>query len=434
MFEFGFVERIHESSLPRKKTNRTQNFHHLNLSLKIARRYLFANKSTNAINLISGISVLGITIGTAALILILSVFNGFEDLLSSLFSTFNPDIKVIAAKGKTFTIEDELMEKVAKTGGVVLVSQTLEEVAFFEYKGSQDFGVVKGVDDYFPQVTGIDSTIREGRIVFQDRGSEFAVVGGGMRNKLGINVEDQFAALAVYMPNKKHRAGSLSKPFKKQYTYPVGTFVNQQDFDNQYVLTSLDFTRSLLNSKNDLSALEIKLDPKANPQKVAANLRSTLGEAFIVKDRYQQNEAYLKLMNIEKWMSFAILILMMVLIAFNMIGSLWMIVLEKKKDIAILKSMGATEKMIRNIFLLEGILLTLLGIAIGLAIAFILYLLQINYGIISFPGSFAFEAYPIDMRFFDVMVVLVSVTVIGLLASILPARRAERVSALIREA
>ncbi len=434
MFEFGFVERIHESSLPREKTNRTQNFHHLNLSLKIARRYLFANKSTNAINLISGISVLGITIGTAALILILSVFNGFEDLLSSLFSTFNPDIKVIAAKGKTFTIEDELMEKVAKTGGVVLVSQTLEEVAFFEYKGSQDFGVVKGVDDYFPQVTGIDSTIREGRIVFQDRGSEFAVVGGGMRNKLGINVEDQFAALAVYMPNKKHRAGSLSKPFKKQYTYPVGTFVNQQDFDNQYVLTSLDFTRSLLNSKNDLSALEIKLDPKANPQKVAANLRSTLGEAFIVKDRYQQNEAYLKLMNIEKWMSFAILILMMVLIAFNMIGSLWMIVLEKKKDIAILKSMGATEKMIRNIFLLEGILLTLLGIAIGLAIAFILYLLQINYGIISFPGSFAFEAYPIDMRFFDVMVVLVSVTVIGLLASILPARRAERVSALIREA
>ncbi len=395
---------------------------------------MFANKSTNAINLISGISVLGITIGTAALILILSVFNGFEDLLSSLFSTFNPDIKVIAAKGKTFTIEDELMEKVAKTGGIALVSQTLEEVAFFEYKGSQDFGVVKGVDNYFAQVTGIDSTIREGRIVFQERGSEFAVVGGGMRNKLGINVEDQFAALAVYMPNKKHRAGSLSKPFKKQYTYPVGTFVNQQDFDNQYVLTSLDFTRSLLNSKNDLSALEIKLVPDANPQKVAANLRTTLGDAFLVKDRYQQNEAYLKLMNIEKWMSFAILILMMVLIAFNMIGSLWMIVLEKKKDIAILKSMGATEKMIRNIFLLEGILLTLLGIALGLAIAFILYLLQINYGIIAFPGSFAFEAYPIDMRFFDVMVVLVSVTVIGLLASILPARRAERVSALIREA
>ena len=406
----------------------------MNLSLKIARRYLFGNKSNNAINLISGISVLGITIGTAALILILSVFNGFEQLLTSLFSTFNPDIKVVPAKGKTFTIEDELMQKVIETGGIALVSQTLEEVAFFEYKGSQDFGVVKGVDENFSKVTGIDSTIREGRITFQNGESEYAVVGGGMRNKLGINVEDQFAALAVYMPNKKHRPGALSKPFKKQYTYPVGTFVNQQDFDNQYVLTSLDFTRSLLNTRKDISALEIKLDPAANTNSVTANLRKVLGEEFLVKDRYQQNEAYLKLMNIEKWMSFAILILMMVLIAFNMIGSLWMIVLEKKKDIAILKSMGATEKMVRNIFLLEGILLTLLGVVIGLVIAFVLYQIQITYGIISFPGSFAFEAYPIDMRFFDVMVVILTVSFIGFLASILPARRAERVSALIREA
>ena len=406
----------------------------MNLSLKIARRYLFANKSTNAINLISGISVLGITIGTAALILILSVFNGFEQLLTSLFSTFNPDVKVVPAKGKTFTIEDALMQKVINTGGVALVSETLEEVAFFEYKGSQDFGVVKGVDENFSEVTGIDSTIREGRIIFQNGDSEFAVVGGGMRNKLGINVEDQFAALAVYMPNKKHRAGSLSKPFKKQYTYPVGTFVNQQDFDNQYVLTSIDFTRSLLNTRKDISALEIKLDPEVNVNSVTADLRDVLGEDYLVKDRYQQNEAYLKLMNIEKWMSFAILILMMVLIAFNMIGSLWMIVLEKKKDIAILKSMGATEKMIRNIFLLEGILLTLLGVVIGLVIAFVLYQIQINYGIISFPGSFAFEAYPIDMRFFDVLVVILTVSFIGFLASILPARRAERVSALIREA
>ena len=406
----------------------------MNLSLKIARRYLFGNKSNNAINLISGISVLGITIGTAALILILSVFNGFEQLLTSLFSTFNPDIKVVPAKGKTFTIEDELMKKVVNTGGIAFVSKTLEEVAFFEYKGSQDFGVVKGVDENFSIVTGIDSTIREGRISFQNGDREYAVVGGGMRNKLGINVEDQFAALAVYMPNKKHRAGTLSKPFKKQYSYPIGTFVNQQDFDNQYVLTSLDFTRSLLNTRNDISALEIKLEPGANTNNVTNDLRDVLGEDFLVKDRYQQNEAYLKLMNIEKWMSFAILVLMMVLIAFNMIGSLWMIVLEKKKDIAILKSMGATEKMVRNIFLLEGILLTLLGVVIGLIIAFVLYQLQITYGIIAFPGSFAFEAYPIDMRFFDVLVVVLTVSFIGFLASILPARRAERVSALIREA
>lgn len=393
---------------------------------------MFAKKSTNVINLISGISVLGITIGTAALILILSVFNGFEDLLTSLFSTFNPDIKIVATKGKTFTMEDEVFEKIKTTGGIVLVSKTLEEVAFFEYKGRQDFGTVKGVDEYFTDVTGIDSTIREGEIVFRKKESECAVVGGGMRNKLGINVEDQFAAMAVYMPNRKHRAGSLSQPFKKQFAYPVGTFVNQQDFDNQYVLTSLEFAQKLMGTKNELSAIEIKIEEGTNPKSVVAEIQNLLGADFLVKDRYQQDEAYLKLMNVEKWMSFAILLLMMIMIAFNMIGSLWMIVLEKKKDIAILKSMGATEQMIRNIFLQEGFLLTLLGAGIGLVSAVIIYQLQINFGLVAFPGSFAFDAYPISMRFFDVLIVVCSVLLIGFLASVLPARRAQRVSSLIR--
>ncbi len=406
----------------------------MNLSLKIARRYLFAKKSTNVINLISGISVLGITIGTAALVLVLSVFNGFEDLLTSLFSTFNPDIKIVPVKGKTFKMDDAILKRIEAAEGIAVVSETLEEVAFFEYKGKQDFGIVKGVDEHFVEVTGIDSTIREGRIIFRKEETEFAVLGGGMRNKLGINVEDQFTAMSVYMPNRKHRAGSLSKPFKKQFAYPVGTFVNQQDFDNQYVLTSLRFARSLLGSKNDLSAIEIKLKEGVDAQKTVSALRQIVGEDFIVKDRYQQNEAYLKLMNVEKWMSFAILSLMMVLIAFNMIGSLWMIVLEKKKDIAILKSMGATKTMVRNIFLQEGLLLTILGLVIGIVIAFVIYQLQINYGIIGFPGSFAFDAYPISMRLSDVLIVVFTVLLIGFLASILPARRAESISSMIREA
>ena len=406
----------------------------MNLSLKIARRYLFARKSTNVINLISGISVLGITIGTAALVLVLSVFNGFEDLLTSLFSTFNPDIKIVPVMGKTFKMDGAILKRIEAAEGIAVVSETLEEVAFFEYKGKQDFGVVKGVDEHFVEVTGIDSTIREGRIIFRKEETEFAVLGGGMRNKLGINVEDQFTAMSVYMPNRKHRAGSLSNPFKKQFAYPVGTFVNQQDFDNQYVLTSLRFARSLLGSKNDLSALEIKLNEGADAQKTVSALRQIVGKDFIVKDRYQQNEAYLKLMNVEKWMSFAILSLMMVLIAFNMIGSLWMIVLEKKKDIAILKSMGATKTMVRNIFLQEGLLLTVLGLVIGIVIAFVIYQLQISYGIIGFPGSFAFDAYPISMRLSDVLIVVFTVLLIGFLASILPARRAESISSMIREA
>lgn len=405
----------------------------MNLPIWIARRYLFAKRSTNAINIISGISILGVTIGTAALVLVLSVFNGFEELLTGLFSTFNPDVKVSPIRGKTFEADPEMITRLEQLEGVAFVSQTLEEVAFFEYDGRQDFGILKGVDADFASVTGIDSTLREGILKFRQGEREFAVVGAGMRNKLAINIENQFEPMAVYMPRAQARVGSLEQPFRKRYIHPVGTFLNQQDYDNQYVLSSLRFAREILAADRLTSALEIRLDPAIAPGKTLGEIRSVVGPDFAVRDRYQQDEAFLKLMNIEKWMGFAILTLMLVLVAFNMVGSLWMIVLEKKNDISILKSMGSTDRLIRNIFLFEGLLLTMLGMVAGFVLALVFYGLQKQFGLIAFPGGFAFDAYPISIRWSDFLAVTLAVAAIGLAASILPARRAMQVPSMIRE-
>jgi len=403
----------------------------MNLPLKIARRYLFAKKSTNAINIISGISVFGISVGTAALILVLSVFNGFEDLLTGLFSSFNPDVKVLPVEGKIFEIHPEEMAALDSIEGIEFMSSTLEEVAFFEYKGSQDFGVLKGVDQYFDEVTGIDSTIREGQYLLKERERVMAVLGVVMRNNLSINVDDDFSMMSVYM-GKRGKVSALGDPFKKRLVSPVGTFVIQQDFDSRYVLTDLDFVRDLLEYEKEISSLEIKLKDGADELLVINNIKKILGASVLIKNRYQQDEAFLKLMNVEKWVAFAIVLLMLALILFNMIGALWMIVMDKKKDIAILKSMGAVNSTIRNVFINEGLLLALLGIFIGFALAIILYLIQKYLGIVPIPAGFVVDAYPISMRLIDFIVVGLTVVGFCFLASIPPAIRASRVSALIR--
>jgi lipoprotein-releasing system permease protein len=404
----------------------------LNLSLKIARRYLFAKKSTNAINIITGISVVGIAIGTAALVLVLSVFNGFEDLIIGLFSKFNPDVKVTATVGKTFEPDSLKLSQIKALTGVDIVSETLEEVAFFEYGQSQDFGIVKGVDENYLRVSGIDSAIFEGQYRLSSGERNLAVLGGGVRNKLQVDMDDPFGLLNIYMA-KREKTGGLGQPFKKRIAYPAGSFKIQQEFDDQYVLVSLDFARDLIGAYGEVSALEVKLKPGADQKQVIAGIQEILGEEFHVKDRYQQEEAFLKLMNIEKWMSFALLCLTLVLVAFNMIGSLWMIVLEKKADISILKSMGATDGIVRNIFLGQGFLLCFLGLLSGLIIALILYTLQKVFGIVPIPEGFVVDAYPISMRLIDVLAVAVVVVAIGLVASVPAAHRASKIPTLVRE-
>lgn len=408
----------------------------MNLSLRIARRYLFAKKSTNAINIITGISVLGIAVGSAALVLVLSVFNGFEDLITGMYSNFNPEVQVIPAQGKSFIPDSIHLEAITALEGVAALSQTVEEVAFFEYNDNQDFGILKGVDEYFSQVVGIDSTVREGQYELTDGGRNLAILGLGMRNKLSVNVGDPFAAMTVYMPMRKKRASSFGlpvEPFRRQFIYPAGTFVIQQDFDNQYVLSSLEFAQQLLGDKRVISALEIRLSEDADADATMQQIQQIMGDEFEVNDRFDQEEAFMKLMQVEKWLSYAIASLMMLMVAFNMIGALWMIVLEKQKDIAILKSMGAVNKTIRNIFINEGLLLSLVGLAAGFLLAVGLYTLQKTVGIISVPGNFIVDAYPISMRVIDFIIVAVTVLAIGGLASLPPALRAVRVSAMVRE-
>ncbi len=407
----------------------------MNLPFKIARRYLFAKKSTNAINIISGISVFGITVGAAALIIILSVFNGFGELLGSLFDRFNPDVRITASEGKVFTPTATQLTQLRALESVEYCSETLEENAMFEYGKNTDFGIIKGVDEWFDEVTALDTMVRLGRYSLQENGRDYAVLGLGMQQKLDVNMSDLINPISVYMPKRKVKNSLMEQPFKKRIINFGGSFlVQQSDFDEQYVIVPMDFARELLSYTDEVSALEVKLRPEANAPAAIAEIRGIMGDGFDIKDRYQQNAAFFKIMNIEKWIAYVILSFTLVLVAFNMVGSLWMLVIDKKQDIAILKSMGATAKMIRNIFLSEGLLLSLLGVGIGFAIAILACLAQQYFGFITLQGGDAFliEAYPVKMHLWDFIVVFITVVAIGTLAALLPAVRASRIEAIIR--
>lgn len=404
----------------------------MNLSIKIARRYLFAKKSTNAINLITSIAVFGIAVGTAALILVLSVFNGFEDLITGMFSHFNPDVKITSVEGKTFEDDPMLINDILIVGGIAQLSRTLEEVAYFKYKDQQNFGKIKGVDSHFQYVLNFDSTMREGKFQLYQKDRDLAVVGWGMRNKLGININDEFAGLSVFMAKKKESPFD-PRPFRRKTLYPSGSFAIQQEFDNEYVLTSLEFAQNLTKSKNRISSIEIKLKPGYQTEAVYEALQNAVGDQFVVKNKHQQQESFLQLMKVEKWLAFAITSLMMLLVSINMIGALWMIVLDKQRDIAILRSMGMTVNNVQGIFLYLGGFLTLLGIIIGFILALVIYYLQTTIGLVKVPGDAIIDAYPTSLRALDFVVVFSVVFIIGSLASIAPSLRAKKVDPLIRE-
>lgn len=409
----------------------------MNLPFKIARRYLFSKKSTNAINIISGISVIGIILCTIALILILSVFNGFGDFIGGLYDAFNPDLKVTPESGKVFIPKQQDLKTISELAGVLGVSKTLEENAMFEYGQNNDFGIIKGVDNDYKAVTAIDTSLVRGTYAMKDGKVNYAVLGQGVEGKLAVNIRDAFRSLSVYMPRRTQSSSLMSNPLKKKSLVPAGTFaIYQSDFDDQYVLASLDFVQDLLSYKNgEVSALEIKLDPAVNTAPTKAKIKELLGPEFNVKDRYEQDEAFFRIMKLEKWMAYIILTFTLLLVAFNMIGSLWMLVIEKKHDISILKSLGATPNMVRTIFLSEGMMLTLIGLCIGFLIAVFLVVLQQQFGIVALQGGDAFivQAYPVSMRLADFVLIFITVLCIGFLASWLPAMRAARIPAIVRE-
>jgi len=390
------------------------------LALKIAWRYLVAKKSTNAINIITGIAVFGLSMGVAVLILVLSVFNGFEQLLTNMVSNFAPDIKVEAVKGKTFISDSSLVYKIRALPQVKSVSETLEEIAFFECNKSQNFGTIKGVDTFFAQTNRVPSAIKEGKYIISSDQKDYAVMGRGVSNQLSVYLKDEFNQLAVYMP-KRAEVSALEAPFKKQYLTPSGIFEIQQEIDNQYVITNLDFVRQLLQSDgNEVSAFEIKLKEGSEVTGFSKSLQKIVGAQFTVKTRLQQDDAFMKLVNVEKWMTFAILSFTILLIAFNVVGALWMIVLEKQKDLSIMSSMGARKSLLERIFLSEGFWICTLSVLIGFFLAISIYKIHttLQGGLVPLPPGFAIDRYPVELRAFDFLYVAVIVYLIGMAASI----------------
>ncbi|MDX1685533.1 MAG: FtsX-like permease family protein [Saprospiraceae bacterium] len=397
----------------------------------VARRYLFSKKSTNAINLITGISVAGIAVGMAALILELAVFNGFEGLLSGLFNKFNPAIKITAEQGKFFDSDSSTREDILNIQGVESISETLEEIALFEYEGNIVFATIKGVDDHYEQVTGIASRIISGEFATRVNGSSGAVLGANIRSRLGISLQNPFESIRVYVPRDRRRT-ILDQPFKTAYIKPSGVFSFQQEYDNQYVFSDLEFVERLIGQQGKLSAYELKLNDDADVEDIKDQIGLIMDEGFKIQDRYEQDEAFFRLMNLEKWMFYALFVLTLVLIAFNMIGALWMIVLDKKTDITILKALGADDVTVRNIFLGEGMLISNIGIFIGSVLALVLYWYHTQYGLIAIPDGFIVDRYPMELRFSDFIIAAITMICIGLAASIIPAKRAQKISAVVR--
>ncbi|NNE25535.1 MAG: ABC transporter permease [Saprospiraceae bacterium] len=400
------------------------------LNFDIARRYLFGKKSTNSINIITGISVFGISIGTAALILILSVFNGFEGLISGLFNAFNPDIKITPIEGKFFDLDSSQWEDIKRIEGINYISKTIEEVALFEYKGAQEIGLIKGVDKEFAKATSLDSFIVNGSFLLEKNGINYAVLGAGMRNKLSLNIDDRLTPVTIYMPlRKKQMFGAKEYTFRE--LYPSGVFNVQSENDFQYILCGYDFAASLINERGRYSALEMDIDDQRS-EIVHSALQEILGDQLEVKNRYQQDASFLRVMEIEKWISFLITGFTMLLIVFNLVGALWMIVLDKRKDIAILKSMGYQNSDIRSVFIMLGNLICILGIILGIVIALGLYFVQTEYGLIGVPSGFLIDAYPVELRLWDFLLVIITVLIIGYAASILPAQKASRSKMVLR--
>jgi lipoprotein-releasing system permease protein len=376
---------------------------------------------------ISWISILAIIVGTAALILVLSVFNGFEDLVKSLYSSFYPDIRISAAQGKQITLSQQQLDKLRSVKGVKAVSLTAEEKAFLQNGEFQSIIYLKGVDEQYPAVTGMSKYVVAGDFNTGDADNPLLVLGAGIENAVGVQADRNLAPLTVYLPRKTDV--SASDPMQSLNADTVntsGVFVIQQEFDNKYVLTNLDFVRSMLEMPGDAyTAAEVLLQPGADPDDIAETVQKDLGKAYSVLTRYEQNRSLYAVMRTEKWVIYAILSLILVVAAFNMIGALTMLVLEKQKDISVLHALGGSRSLIQKIFLSEGLLIAIIGGVVGMTLALAIALAQINYKLIPLQGgTFLIDYFPVKLRLADFALVSVTILVIALIASWIPARKA----------
>lgn len=393
-------------------------------------RYLFSKKRTNFINIITGISFFGVMVGTAALVVVLSVYNGLEDLTRSMYSRFNPDVRISPSAGKWLDAA-ALQQELRTFKGLATSAAVLEENAMLRYDRHEFIGAVKGVDSNYSTVTGIDSFIQRGRYMLWDGfGLPYAIAGSGVAYTLSISLNDYRNVLEVYVP--KRGKIDLSRPdlaFRKRSLLPAGFFDVQPEINSRYTLVPLAFMQELLElDSSRASAVELKLVAGYDARKAVRQLQQQLGDGYLVQDREQQEEAIFRIFQTEKWWTYLFLLLIVLVAAMNLVGALSMLVMEKQRDIALLYSLGATPGRIRAIFLALGLLITLLGASLGVGVGAGLSALQEQYGLLEFAGSenFLVSAYPVQLRAGDVLATFGGVLLIGLLCSVYPALRAAR--------
>ena len=396
----------------------------MNFPLYISKRYLFAKKSHNAINIISAISVVGVTIGTAALIIVLSVFNGFDDLIKSLYNSFDPDIKITSVEGKTFVPNANQLKQLSNLSGVAVWSEVIEENVLLKYGEKQYIATMKGVDSRYNKVNGIDSMIVEGDYKLRDKNEWLAVIGQGVSYYLQTGLKF-ITPIEVFLPRKNaYQTINPQNAFNHKIIYPSGVFSVEQEIDAKYMIVPIEFARELTEDTSAISAIEIKLTDDAQKEKVQKNIQKIFGRQFFVKDRFQQKAIFYRIMKYEKWAIFMILSFILLIASFNVIGSLSVLIIEKKRDIGILHSMGASKKLLERIFLYEGLMITFFGCLIGLILGLIVCLVQIVFEPLKLQGSgsFIIDAYPVSIHGIDILFILVTVMLIGYAASHYPVK------------
>lgn len=413
------------------------------MNLLFAWRYFKAKKTTNAINIISWISIVAIVIGTASLILVLSVFNGFEGLVKSLYSSFYPDVKISPSSGKQLTLTQEQIQKLKSVKGVKGISLVVEEKALLQNKAYesdsgdyQSIVYLKGVDSNYTSVTTVDEHLIGGNFNTGTVDKPLLILGAGVESAVHVQSESNVRPLAVYMPRKGDV--NLADPFQSLSSEAVntsGTFVIQEDFDNKYAITNLGFVKQMVGMAPDAyGGAEISVLPTADADDVRDEMKKILGKDYSVQDRFEQNASLFSVMRVEKWIIYAILSLILIVAAFNMIGALTMLVLEKKHDIGVLHALGASRSFIQRIFLSEGLLLGIIGGGTGMILAFLLGLLQTKFHLVPLQGNtFLIDYFPVKMVLSDFLLVALTVMFIALIASWIPARKAALQQFVLRE-
>lgn len=400
----------------------------MNLSLYIAKRYLFSKKKHNAINIIAGVSVCGVTLATIALICTLSIFNGFQEIVTEFFTAFDPELKISAKQGKFFSVEEEKIKSLKAFPEIEVWTETLEEQALVQYKYRQTMVTIKGVTDNFQKLTSIDSLLYgTGSFTLQDEVVNYGIMGGELVGTLGTGISP-IDPLHIYAPKKGARI-NMANPttaFNQDYLYSPGVvFVtNQSKYDATYILTSLSFAQKLFAQDNKVSGIELKLKDKKHINKVKKQIEQVLGEDFIVQNRYEQQADIFRIMEIEKFVSYLFLTFILAIACFNVIGSLSMLILDKQEDVNTLRQLGANNQLITRIFLFEGQLISFSGSIMGIILGVTLCLLQQHFGLLSLGGSgqFIVDAYPVSLHFGDVCLIFITVVVVGFVAVYYPIR------------